>query len=255
MTEEHDGKRKTAATFDAASDHYLDSDVHRHGADLERLTSWCADATRALDVATGAGHTAGAVADRGVPTVVATDAAPSMVETAVDAFGGLEGAIVDAERLPFARDAFDAVTCRIAAHHFPNPTAFVREVSRVLEPGGVLALEDNVAPADPSLGEFINRVERLRDPTHVESYTIERWHEWLREAGFALEETVRLHKPLQFESWADGQSCTGEERKRVERTLREASDEAVETFDIRVEDGRVVSFAPLKALVRARHLE
>ncbi|MFC7231696.1 class I SAM-dependent methyltransferase [Saliphagus sp. GCM10025308] len=165
------------------------------------------------------------------------------------------GAVVDAERLPFARDAFDAATCRIAAHHFPNPTAFVNEASRVLESGGTLALEDNVAPPDPTLGEFINRVERLRDPTHVESYTVEQWHEWLREAGFALEETVQLRKQLEFESWADGQSCTGEERKRVERTLREATDEAAETFDIRVEDGRVVSFAPCKALIRARRLE
>ncbi|MFP8957240.1 class I SAM-dependent methyltransferase [Natrialbaceae archaeon A-CW3] len=245
-------KRAAAAAFDDAAAHYLESDVHRRGADLEWLADWCTDATRALDVATGAGHTAGAVADRGV---VAADAAPSMVATALEANDGFEGAVVDAERLPFGPGSFDAVTCRIAAHHFPDPVAFVSEVARVLEPGGTFAFEDSVAPEDESLGRFINRVERLRDPTHVECYTTKRWLEWLRAAGFEIEATERLKKRLDFEDWADGQSCTGEPRREVERLLREASPDAKTAFDIEVVDGRVASFANHKCLIRARRLE
>ncbi|WP_252698394.1 class I SAM-dependent methyltransferase [Natronosalvus vescus] len=248
-------KRATAAAFDDAAAHYLESDVHRRGADLERLADWCRDATRALDVATGAGHTAGAVADRGVNSVIAADAAPSMVATTLEAYDGLEGAVVDAERLPFASGAFDAVTCRIAAHHFPDPVEFVSAVARVLEPGGTFAFEDSVAPEDESLGTFINRVERLRDPTHVECYTIKRWLEWLRAAGFEIETTERMKKRLDFEDWADGQSCTGEPREEVERLLREASPDAKAAFDIEEVDGRVESFANHKCLIRARLLE
>jgi ubiquinone/menaquinone biosynthesis C-methylase UbiE len=141
-------KHTTAARFDAAAPDYLESDAHHTGADLETLAPWCADADRALDVAPGAGHTAGALGDTGVGTVVATDTAPAMVATAVETYG-VEGCVADAERLPFATETFDAVSCRIAAHHFPAPEQFVAEAARVLAPGGVLALEDNVAPRTP----------------------------------------------------------------------------------------------------------
>jgi ubiquinone/menaquinone biosynthesis C-methylase UbiE len=254
MTDTADDKRATADSFGVAADAYLDSDVHRQGADLDRLASWCADATRALDVATGAGHTAGAVAAAGVPHTVATDASPEMVATTVGEFD-VEGVVSDAERLPFADDAFDAVTCRIAAHHFPDPEAFVDEVARVLAPGGTFALEDNVAPEDDDLGQFINRVESLRDTTHVESYATSQWHEWLAAAGFDVEETVHLKKTLTFDPWTAAQSLSSEDRDRVERVLLDASEEAAEFYEVDVVDGEVDSFANLKALVRATRAE
>ena len=230
-------------------------DVHRQGADLDRLASWCEGATSALDVATGAGHTAGAVAATGVDDVVAADASPEMVRTAVEAFEGVAGVVADAERLPFRRDGFDAVTCRIAAHHFPDPEAFVSEVARVLRPGGTFALEDNVAPDDDALGTFINDVERIRDPTHVESYATARWHEWMADAGFAVEETVHLKKTLPFDAWTEAQSLSSAERDRVERRLLDATPDARERFEIETADGSVESFANLKALVRAVRVE
>ncbi|WP_255169832.1 class I SAM-dependent methyltransferase [Natrononativus amylolyticus] len=255
MTDDADRKRASADSFGAATDAYRRSDVHRRGEDLERLARWCRGADVALDVATGAGHTAGAIAAAGVPTVVATDASPEMVATAVDSFEGVRGAVADAERLPFSGGAFDAVVCRIAAHHFPNPERFVAETARVLRSGGTFALEDNVAPAEPELAAFVNRVERLRDPTHVEAHPTSRWREWLERHGFAVEAVDHLHKPLAFDDWAAAQSLAGERRRRVERLLLEAPPEATETFRIRVEDGAVRSFAPRKALIRATRRE
>jgi len=251
MTDRSDSKRAAAESFGAAADAYLDSDVHRQGADLDRLASWCAGATRALDVATGAGHAAGAVAAAGVPRVVAVDAAPAMVGTAEAEFDGVEGAVADAERLPFRDDSFDAVACRIAAHHFPDPAAFVDEVARVLAPGGTFAFEDSVAPEDDALGEFINRVEAIRDPTHVEAHATSRWHEWLAEAGLAVEETAHLKRTLEFDDWVEAQSLSLDARARVERLLSDADEAATEFFEIRTAGGSVRSFANLKALVRA----
>lgn len=251
MTDDPDRKRAAAASFGVAADAYLDSDVHRTGSDLDRLAAWCAGATRALDVATGAGHTAGAVAEHGVPRVVAADASPAMTATAERAFDGVEGVVADAERLPFAADGFDAVACRIAAHHFPDPRAFVGEVARVLASGGTFALEDNVAPADDELAAFLNRVEAIRDPTHIESYTTARWHDWLTDAGFEVAETVTTTKTIEFDPWIEAQSLPRPERDRVERLLLGASDEAADLFEIRTADGAVESFANRKALVRA----
>lgn len=252
MNDGSDRKTETANSFGDSADNYLSSRTHREGKDLELLATWCEDATWALDVATGAGHTAGALLKADVPHVVASDASPSMVATSVGSFPGVRGVVGDAERIPFATDTFDAVTCRIAAHHFPDPESFVREVARVLRPGGVFALEDNVAPEDDALGTFINRLEEMRDPTHVESYRTSAWHQWMVDAGFSIEETKHLMKRISYGPWIDRiGSLDTEDKTRVERYLQDASEKAVEFFEIRYDDGDVDSFGSLKALIRA----
>ena len=268
MTDDTGRKRATAASFDAAAAGYLESGVHREGADLDALADWCADADRVIDVATGGGHTAGAVADRGVEAI-ATDLTPEMTATATANFG-VPGVVADAERLPFADGSFDAATCRIAAHHFPDPEAFVAEVARVLEPGGTFAFEDNVAPADAdltgsgrfrsasgssapaNLADFLDRVERVRDPTHVESYTVERWCQWLEEAGFAVEECVAVEKELDYAAWVERTDVPPARRRVLEGLFHGAPDEVREAFDVETDGRGIESFSTPKVLIRAR---
>ena len=250
MTDDSDRKRETAAAFGGAATGYLESEVHREGADLDMLADWCADADRALDVATGGGHTAGAVADRGAD-VVATDLTPTMVETAMANFD-VPGVVADAERLPFRERSFDAATCRIAAHHFPDPEAFVGEMARVLEQGGTFALEDNVSPADPELAAFLHQIESVRDPTHVESYTVGRWREWLTEAGFAVEECDLIEKELDYGAWVERTDVPEADRRVLEGSFHGASEEVREFFDVETDGSEIVSFTAPKALIRAR---
>lgn len=246
-------KSVTARSFGDSADGYRVSEMHREGLDLETLTAWCEGSTQALDVATGAGHTAGTLVKRGVPTVVASDASPSMVTTACESFPDVRGVVIDAERLPFAANSFDAVTCRIAAHHFPEPQAFVEEVARVLRPGGTFALEDNVAPEDDALDSFVNELEAMRDPTHLRSHKTSTWHQWLKDADFAVEETDHLMKTLEYEPWVNRITALDEsDRAAVHQFLLNASDEATEFFDIEYnDDGAVASFGSLKALIRS----
>lgn len=244
-------KRATGARFDDAATAYLESDAHRQGADLVTLAAWCAGADRALDVATGAGHTAGALVGRGVDSVVVADAAPAMVRTATTTYG-VDGCVADAERLPFDDDSFDAVTCRIAAHHFPDPTAFVAEVARVLVAGGVFAFEDNVAPADESLAAFIDRVERLRDPSHVELVPPTVWRRRFESAGFAVEAVEPVRRRLDFESWCDRMTVDEADRQRLRRWFADAPPDAHSAFDCRFEDDGIESFVVPKRLFRLR---
>lgn len=255
MGEDSDRKVATVDSFGESAEGYRDSETHRAGSDLDAIASWCADATLALDVATGAGHTAGALLDAGVPDVVASDASPAMVATSVDSFPDVEGVVADAERLPFATDAFDAVTCRIAAHHFPDPRAFLAEVARVVRPGGTFAFEDNVAPDDEGLATFLNSLEAMRDGTHVESYAAGTWREWIEAAGFAVTATEATSKRLQFGPWIDRRrAVASEDEPAIRRYVQEAPEAALDYFDVRFEDGTVESFENPKTLIRAERL-
>lgn len=252
VTDDADRKRAAAGSFGDRAAGYVDSAVHRRGGDLETLAEWCAGASRALDVATGAGHVAGAAVAAGVPAVVATDAAPGMVRTAERESPGVCGVVADAERLPFREGSFDAVSCRIAAHHFPAPSAFVDEAARVLAPGGVLALEDNVAPDDDALDEFLDAVERLRDPTHVRSYRESQWRQWVAAAGLEVETTRRLSRTLDYREWVERGNPPEPNRRALERLFRDPPAGATERFEISRDGDDVASFASHKLLLRAR---
>ena len=250
-------KRENADSFGAVADAYRESAVHRDGADLDLLAEWCGDATRALDVACGAGHTAGALAARRTasasasarsPALIAADVSPEMVGTATETFG-VEGAVADAERLPFDPGAFDAVTCRIAAHHFPDPRAFVGEVARVLEPGGVFAFEDCIAPEDDDLAAFLNRFERTRDPSHVETYPASRWETWLRTAGFEIEDVVTMEREMDYAAWVERTDPSAERRETLAELAR--TPEAKDVYGITFEGGAVRTFHNRKVLIRA----
>lgn len=80
--------------------------------------------------------------------VVGLDYAPAMCEVAFDkarharVADRLRYVAADSEHLPFADDSFDAVTCSNSFHHYPHQQGVVREMHRVLRPGGRLLLID-----------------------------------------------------------------------------------------------------------------
>src|ERR1700733_9423816 len=114
---------------------YATSRPHAKGGSLTRLVELLRPqpAWTALDIATGAGHVALALAAH-VAHVVASDLTPQMLGVArgLAAERGLRNiAFADAraEALPFADGSFDAVTCRIAPHHFEDVRKFVTEAA------------------------------------------------------------------------------------------------------------------------------
>ena len=110
-----------------------------HGYSLDRLIEWIAPqpGQRILDLATGGGHTALALARAGARIVAADLTAPMLcaARAYVTAEMGDSGSVafvrLDAEQLSFPAASFDAVTCRIAPHHFPDVARFVRNARAV----------------------------------------------------------------------------------------------------------------------------
>jgi arsenite methyltransferase len=107
------------------------------------------------DVACGSGASALQAAEQAGCEVVGIDLAPANVEIAraAAAAAGLADrarfVLGDAEALPLDDASADGVLCECALCTFPDKPAAVREIARVLRPGGVLALSDMIAePGD-----------------------------------------------------------------------------------------------------------
>ncbi|MEM9565846.1 MAG: methyltransferase domain-containing protein [Actinomycetota bacterium] len=217
--------------FGANAANYAASPVHARGSSLTRLVevlepdpSW-----RLLDIATAAGHTAFAFAPA-VAEVVASDLLDEMLDVARGqaaerGVANVTFEVADAESLPFEDSSFDAVTCRIAPHHFPRPDRFVAEVARVLRPGGRFGLVDNMVDAEASA--FVNHFEKRRDPSHVRALSLDEWLELVEAAGMSVTAVERLRKRMVFETWADNMSVPDPVRVELLADLESAPDAAV----------------------------
>lgn len=158
-----------------------------------------------LDLGAAAGHVALALA-RHVRLVIALDPATAMLREArrlATARGASNLRLVSAlaDPVPFGDAAFELVTCRYAAHHFPDLPGALFEVARVLQPGGRFFVVDTIAPEEPELDKFVNEIERLRDSSHARDYRLSEWQAAL--AGFGLRYGLhaRWHLPLVFDDW------------------------------------------------------
>jgi ubiquinone/menaquinone biosynthesis C-methylase UbiE len=210
--------------FGAAAADYAASTVHAKGESLARLVDLVAPQPhwRVLDVATGAGHTALALAPH-VARVVASDITSEMLAEAAKlaaqrGFANVETAHGDAAALPFADHSFDLVTCRLAAHHFPDPAAFIAESWRVLKPGGIFALVDNISPdadilpgasreeAERTAADY-NGYEKLRDPSHGRCLSLTEWSALLQRPGFGDIRVERMDQDIALQPWTERMRC------------------------------------------------
>jgi SAM-dependent methyltransferase len=191
---------------------YRTSQTHASGDDLDLVVEWCdpAPGVTVLDVATGGGHVARRLREAGAE-VVTVDAAPGMQPDVV----------APADHLPFADSSFDVVACRIAAHHFPDALAAVKEMARVARDRVVI--EDNTFTS-----ESAEEADRLRDPSHVRNYSVPEWHSFFELAGLEVADEVTMVRDTDFADWLDRTETPEDDRARV-----------AELLDSRIRDGRL----------------
>lgn len=258
--EAHEAERvkdRVRDMFGRAAEAYVASPTHAKGDDLARVVALAAPAAAdvALDVSTGGGHTALALA-RQAGRVVASDLTPRMLAAARRFIQGsgltnVDYVVADAERLPFLDATFSIVTVRIAPHHYADVRAAVREMARVLTAGGRLVLVDNIAPEDPALDRHVNDWDKRRDPSHVRAYTASEWRAFLAGAGLRITDLATGQKAHDFASWAERMQMPREARDALERDILAAPPEARAHFAVTERDGRLLSWAADYLICRA----
>ncbi len=209
-------KDLSQARFNKFAQSYVTGDAFAKGEELSRLVDIVLPQVHwtVLDVACGGGHTALRFAPH-VARVIATDIAPKMLQAA-EAFilnmgvNNVTFHFADAESLPFKDEVFDLVTCRIAPHHFPDCFSFIKQSVRVLKTGGILLVQDHVLPEDKNAGRYLEKFEKLRDPSHHQAYTQAEWVNMFQIAGLTVAHTEQIIKRHGFLSWAQRQGCSRE---------------------------------------------
>ncbi len=222
-----DTHQQVQERFGEFAQRYVKSSVHGTGYSLDRLIELVApqQGQRMLDIATGGGHVAKALAASGA-MVVASDLTIPMLQAARASISeaGIDAAYLrtDAQHLPFATGSLDAVTCRLAAHHFPNVAEFVRECARVVRAGGRVGLVDQVGPQETQAARYANAFEKLRDPSHVWEHGQNGWKDMFSDAGLHITHAEVSRSRLDFNWWTRMQNNDAETVVRLRVMLTQA---------------------------------
>jgi ubiquinone/menaquinone biosynthesis C-methylase UbiE len=249
----------SAAQFDRQSDRYGRSHILADTADVAETLAGLrpAPGARALDVATGGGHAALCVARLGWK-VTAGDISRKMPENAkklVTAEGlELETLLFPAEAIPFPDGTFDLVSVRVAPHHFSSPERFVREVARVLQPGGHFLLIDGTVPDDDTETEqWLHQVEKWRDPSHGRFLSRSTWEALVRGTGLAILSSSLHPKKQPDLNWYFDTAATPTENRILVLDAIHAASPAVRTaLGLADDNGKIVWWWPMLRLLARR---
>ena len=183
--------------------------AYGEGRGLDFLVELCepAPGVTALDVASGGGHVARFLRERGCD-VVTLDPAPGM----------RPDVIARAESIPFADASFDVVVCRNGAHHFEDVRAAVGEMARVSR--GLLVVCDVLFE-----DEAFEEAHRVRDETHRRSLGEDEWRTLYDAAGVDVERLEIRDARDRFDRWVTRVDCHGERAERVRALLGDRIDD------------------------------
>jgi ubiquinone/menaquinone biosynthesis C-methylase UbiE len=242
------------ARFAPVAANYTRSTFHASSERLQEVLDLARPKTGdlALDVATGTGNTAFALAPY-VRRVIGLDVTREMIDQArrISAEKGIANAewvLGDAAHLPFADETFDLYTVRAAPHHFHDVDAFLSEAFRVLKRGHDATFIDCAPP--PAAREVLHEVEMRRDPSHVRSLTLDEWVEHVERAGFEIEVAHARELDWDYDEWMGNMAVEPELARELAALIEAAGGEAREQLHPERRDGKL-RHAYWHCLVRA----
>ncbi len=199
---------------------------------------------RVVDVGTGAGDAAGRATERGAEAT-GVDVATAMVEVAARRYPGASFVEASVTDLPFADESFDAAVGNIVIQHVGEPERAARELTRVLVPGGRVALSTWDAPeGSPFFAALLGAIADAQVPPPTETppgpsffqyANDDAFRSLLHTAGFvqASVGTITVEFPLEsaddlITALADGTVRTGALLRTADQPQRHAIRESLE---------------------------
>jgi len=196
---------------------------------------------KVLDIATGAGFLALEFAKK-ADTVIGCDLTRNMLLKAweKEKSSGLINTgflLSDVETLPFPEKSFDIVSCRFAFHHFPDPQKALLEMKRVCRDR--LVLVDGVSSEDRDKSIFHNRIEKMRDPSHVRIYALSEIEEMFNEVDADITDITHWEIPQDFEEWMKRAGTQEKQKKIIEQLMLQSLDGDRTELQVKLEDRRL----------------
>lgn len=177
------GRLQEAAYARAGTREVLDHQHARIAAALEVTPDM-----RVLDLGCGVGHLLAWLTRHAPATYHGFDLSLNSVRAA-RATAAVDVSVGDAGRLPFRDASYDRVICNGSAHHLPDVPATLRDIRRILRPGGRVVLHE---PVDTAVTGAIRHTlfrqspyESPADLSHKDAFTRDAVERALRDAGFA----------------------------------------------------------------------
>jgi ubiquinone/menaquinone biosynthesis C-methylase UbiE len=194
------------ARFTRTAEQFASFSLSTRSAEADRLVALASPRgdELALDLACGPGTFTRAFAAR-VKFIHGLDITPALLDQArvAAAKEHLANCIFecgDAYSLPYAAAKFDLASCAYALHHMENPAAAMKELARVVRPGGRLALVDIFVPdgCDPAVA---NAIERARDASHCSTLLRGELLALCTDAGFRVSSSEPAERLRSFNDW------------------------------------------------------
>lgn len=139
-----------------------------------------------LDVGCGNGIFLSMILNKFDVEVSGIDISPGMIEKSKELLDDRADLKVgDSEHLPWNNRSFDIVTCNASFHHYPSPELVLKEVKRILRPGGILMIADPFTPNN-LLRFFLNLFMQFSKSGDVRIYSQKEMRELLEKCGFTL---------------------------------------------------------------------
>jgi ubiquinone/menaquinone biosynthesis C-methylase UbiE len=194
-----------------------------------------------LDVATGTGNTAFALAPY-VRRVIGLDVTREMLEqarrlTADRGVKNVDWVLGDVAALPFQDETFDLYTVRAAPHHFTDIDSFLSEAFRVLKPDRDAAFIDCSPPE--AARDVLHDVELRRDPSHVKALTLDEWSARFERAGFEIEVASRRELDWDYDEWMHTMAVDPELAAELAAVIEGADGEALAQLHPERREGRL----------------
>jgi len=157
-----------------------------------------------LDLACGPGTFTIPLARR-TRRVLGLDLTPAFLglarkRAAQEGLGNVRFLCADATGIPIRDESIHVAVCGYSFHHMREPLRALREMARVLVPGGRLAVVDIYTPEgfDPSVND---RIEQARDDSHCHTFTQGEFGQAVEQAGFRIRATELQESPRRFSEW------------------------------------------------------